>query len=148
VPRVSVRAVIIKAERILLSRYRDERGDWYMTPGGGVHEGETLQEAFVRELREELDAGAVFGRVLFVREVIADRYPSPWLPAGFHQLEFFVSARLLSQPRQQPLVPDPSQVGHEWVALDSLQERLFFPADLVENFRLQQWPEFYYGLTR
>jgi len=143
-----VRAVIIEDEHILLSRYRDERGYWYVTPGGGVQEGETLHEAFARELREELDAEAVFGTILFVREVIADRYPSPWLPAGFHQLEFFVAARLLSRPQPQPLVPDPSQVGHEWVALDSLQERLFFPADLVENFRRQHWPAFYYGLTR
>jgi 8-oxo-dGTP diphosphatase len=44
-PRVSVRAIVVKDEKILLSRYRDDRGYWHVTPGGGVEHGETVEEA-------------------------------------------------------------------------------------------------------
>jgi YD repeat-containing protein len=53
-PRICARACIIRDGRLLLSKYRDERGYWYVTPGGGQVRGETLEECVVREAREEL----------------------------------------------------------------------------------------------
>lgn len=52
--RDTVRALIIKDNKIHLTfsrRYQD-----YLTPGGGVEEGESLIEALKRELKEELGA--------------------------------------------------------------------------------------------
>ncbi len=39
--------------RVLLFSAMDPRGLWWFTPGGGVHRGETLAAAAVRELAEE-----------------------------------------------------------------------------------------------
>jgi 8-oxo-dGTP pyrophosphatase MutT (NUDIX family) len=39
--------------RVLLFSAMDPRGPWWFTPGGGVHRGETLAAAAVRELAEE-----------------------------------------------------------------------------------------------
>lgn len=39
--------------RVLLFSADDPRGTWWFTPGGGVHRGETLTAAAVRELAEE-----------------------------------------------------------------------------------------------
>jgi 8-oxo-dGTP diphosphatase len=54
--RVGVKAVIFRDKRVLLLRRRDDLalypGLWDL-PGGGVEEGETLEEALVREVSEE-----------------------------------------------------------------------------------------------
>jgi len=49
--REAVRAIIRKEEKILLI-YSEKNGD-YKLPGGGVEEGETYEEALIREVEEE-----------------------------------------------------------------------------------------------
>ncbi len=49
--RVSARGILIKDNKILLSY--EKNTDIYMSPGGGLEEGETLAECCARELSEE-----------------------------------------------------------------------------------------------
>lgn len=49
-----VAAVIIKDDKILLIHRIKNSQDYYVFPGGGVKEGELLEEALVREIKEEL----------------------------------------------------------------------------------------------
>ncbi len=53
-PKLTVDGVIIKDEKILLIRRKNEpfRGQWAL-PGGFVEYGETVEEAVVREAEEE-----------------------------------------------------------------------------------------------
>ena len=57
--RRSARLLIIEpAGRVLLVRFVFKKGalageDYWATPGGGVEEGETFEQAAIRELREE-----------------------------------------------------------------------------------------------
>ena len=52
-PRVRVAAIIVQGDSILLVRHvRDGRTYWLL-PGGGVDYGETMEEALVREMKEE-----------------------------------------------------------------------------------------------
>ncbi len=51
--RVRAGAVLIEENRVaLIERYRDGK-HYFVFPGGGVNEGETLTEAVVREIDEE-----------------------------------------------------------------------------------------------
>lgn len=50
--RPSVRAIIIRENKIAL--VYSEKYDYYIFAGGGINEGETREEALVREIQEEL----------------------------------------------------------------------------------------------
>ena len=49
--REGCRGIIVKENKILLSY--EERTGVYMSPGGGIENGETLEECVIRELQEE-----------------------------------------------------------------------------------------------
>lgn len=49
--RVSGRGLVIEKDKILLSY--EANTDVYMSPGGGIENGETIEECCVRELKEE-----------------------------------------------------------------------------------------------
>lgn len=50
--RIAARVLVIKDKKVLLVREKDD--DWWSFPGGGVDYGETLHEALIREVIEEL----------------------------------------------------------------------------------------------
>ena len=49
-----VAAIIIKDNKILLIHRIKNSQEYYVFPGGGVKEGESLEEALAREIKEEL----------------------------------------------------------------------------------------------
>src|SRR6478609_3196356 len=57
-PRIRVSAILRWQERLLLCRQEKPGKEYWLLPGGGVDEGETLIEALRRELREELGVEA------------------------------------------------------------------------------------------
>jgi 8-oxo-dGTP pyrophosphatase MutT (NUDIX family) len=50
--RISAKAIIAKDNNVLLVREKDD--DWWSFPGGGIDYGETIHDALVREVSEEL----------------------------------------------------------------------------------------------
>ena len=48
-------AIILQDNKILLIRRIKPGHDYYIFPGGGVDDGESIEEAFIREVKEELN---------------------------------------------------------------------------------------------
>jgi len=77
--KIASRALILHEKKILLVRHIGR--DFYALPGGKVDEGEDVQTAIRRELKEELNRDAEVGNLLFVHEF---QYPG-----GDMSVEFF-----------------------------------------------------------
>lgn len=138
VERVAARVILIDATgSTLLFRggdpHRPEDGSWWFTPGGGVEDGESLEQAARREVAEE--TGVLLGDLgdpVWFRDVEFSFESTQYL-----QQEHFFVARV---PRREP---DPAGwtdverrvvAGHRWWSLSELRstaERVY-PEQLVD----------------
>lgn len=131
--RNSIKAVILRDNAILLTVNReDERGVFYLLPGGGQEPGETMEQALRRECREEIGAEAAVGDLLWVREFIGDRYD--WTVFhGLHQVEYMFACTLWDEADPfMGAAGDTWQTGIEWVSLDRLSGIQFYPETLKD----------------
>ena len=82
-----VAAVIRDGDRIFATQrgYGDFKGGWEF-PGGKIEEGETSQEALIREIKEELEIEIVVGELI---DTIEYDYPA------FHLSMDFINRKLL-----------------------------------------------------
>ena len=113
-------AILIRAGRILVcSRPRgSDLADFWEFPGGKAEPGETLREALIREIREEL-ALEILPQDIFWR--LDHDYPDKSVRVTF----FFASQ---TSPETVPIPRDDQQM--RWVTPDELDEVRFLPADL------------------
>ncbi|MFP6581604.1 MAG: NUDIX hydrolase [Candidatus Hydrogenedentota bacterium] len=70
-PRVRAAAIIQRGNSILMVRHEKGDSSYWLLPGGGVDLGETLHEAVIRELKEEVSLEIRPGAMVFVSESIA-----------------------------------------------------------------------------
>jgi len=135
--RNSAKAVIIVDDRLLLTKNRDDRGFFYLFPGGGQEKGEELKDAVVRECMEEMGREVEAGELLFVREYIGKNHQFAETDHDFHQVEFYFRCRLKSPEADavHASQPDDHQVGVEWIPLDRLHEIEVYPNALVKKLQ-------------
>lgn len=113
----------------------DQRSPYYYLPGGRVQLGETVEEAVLREIREELEIDAKIVRPLwfnqgfFTEDVSGER---------FHEicLYFLLNVShtdLLSKGETFTLSEGNQRHVFEWLAFDRLKAEYFYPIFLKEK---------------
>jgi ADP-ribose pyrophosphatase YjhB (NUDIX family) len=135
--RNSAKAVILHEGQVLLTRNRDQWGDFYLFPGGGQEFGEVLRDAVSRECMEEIGAEVIVGDLLHVREYIGKNHEFAEWDAGAHQVEFYFECRLKDPGADttQGVNPDSYQTGVEWVELERLDHIRLYPKTVGEVLR-------------
>lgn len=116
--RVRVGGVCIENERILLVKLRNfgSVGYFWLPPGGGVHFGESLENALRREFAEETGLQIAVGRFICTNQVI--RPP-------LHAIEFFFHVKIIGgvlQSGSDPELPADRQMIEQatWLSWEEI----------------------------
>jgi TDG/mug DNA glycosylase family protein len=133
--RDAVRALVVdEHDRVLLLRWARPLGSsFWITPGGGVEQGETDAEALRRELREEAGlAAADPGRHIWTAEFLI-----PLRRGWFRQRERVYLVRVRAADVTVPDLAHEHVHEHRWWTLAELEasDALFGPLDLPEQAR-------------
>lgn len=116
---IRVRLIIIQRNRILLSYAGKE--NFYFFPGGKVEFKETLEEAAIREIKEECNARFTFIKPLYIRDFFGE--------PNLHNLEIYILGKIDKlQKVKDKEHPDHQQV---WKKLEELPGIDIRPKQLV-----------------
>ncbi|MDG6774226.1 NUDIX domain-containing protein [Thiomicrorhabdus sp. ZW0627] len=143
----SAKAIILQDRKILLIKKQYEDGRVHYTlPGGTQEPGETLEEALVREVFEEIGAEIMTKTMTKVYEHSRPSRKQPDITK--HKIEFAFLCELKTPytPRNG-LHPDSHQVSVEWIDIDNLKTLTLDPEQLAEVLQQLTIPDnpFYLG---
>ena len=131
--KVRMRFVIIKNGKFLA--YYDPEKDFYFYPGGQLEWGESIEEGWNREAKEELGDDVVFAfkKILYIRDFVHPK-------ENEHSLELYVLGDI-NKFEEVEGRPDPEFNGRKWptwVALNKLPKNLYpknLSKKLVEDYK-------------
>lgn len=142
--RHSSRAILIKGDSILLTTNSDDEGTFYIFPGGGQENGETMHEACIRECLEETGLIVKPGELLYVREYIGKNHEYAATDSHVHQIESYFRCEIIGKNDQQILF-DTNQTGIEWVPIRKLNQYRIYPRAVVSYIQKSDQTAVYLG---
>lgn len=92
--RVSAKAIIIRNGRLLATKNVDDKGVFYVLPGGGQQPGEPLPVALRRECKEEIGVEVKVGDLVLVRDYIGSNHEFAQWDGDVHQVELMLLCSL------------------------------------------------------
>jgi ADP-ribose pyrophosphatase YjhB (NUDIX family) len=105
-------AVIVHGERLLVIHRRKNGTEYFTLPGGGVEDGETVEQACLREVLEETGLEATLGRHLTTFE-------NAGRTEHYHLVEAPIGDPMLGGPEARINSPE-NLYTLLWVSLDEL----------------------------
>lgn len=127
--RLSAKAIVVREDRLLLMRARDRWGTYYLLPGGGQKNGETLTDALRRECLEETGVLAAPLRPRYIRDYVGRNHEFARWDRDFHQVEIMFLCRYEGK-KKTARVPDVRQTGAVWMPLERLEKIRLYPSAL------------------
>ncbi len=124
--RKDVRTYLIKDNKIITVRYttNDFKQDYYDIPGGGIEEGETSEQAAIREFKEE--SGIDIHNPQYAGNLIVE-YPN-----RIFDIDIFIASEYTGTPKKT--------LKHiaEWIEIDELlqKEKIFTEIYLLDKHHI------------
>ena len=120
--RNSAKALIIKDGKMLATKINDKGDIFYIMPGGGQETGETLEEAVIREVREEFGFIVEPKSLEFVIEGVRGE--------SFHRVDLVFLCEYIRELPNAEIISDCNQIGYEWLPVESLINEPLYPSKL------------------
>lgn len=111
-------SMVIRGDRILLVEHELSGRDFYNLPGGGIEEGETPEQAALRELSEECN---VSGKV--IRPLTVAYKPDMESRVYTFLVEVPEDAEAVKGIDPEVSAEEQSIIGVKWLRLDEIAER-------------------------
>jgi 8-oxo-dGTP pyrophosphatase MutT (NUDIX family) len=139
VERRAARALLIADRSVLLIKgcdpARPEAGDWWLTPGGGIEDRESIEAAMVLEIFEETGlqvAAERLGPVVATRDAEFD-----FDNRSYHQTESFFAvevAMFVPHAKGWDAIEQRALLGHRWWTVEELRttDERVYPGELTE----------------
>lgn len=135
--RNASKAMILREGSILLNRCLDENnGEYYALPGGGQHPYETIEQALIRECREETGHQVKILRfAALCEEICMDEDVRELHPDYAHKIYHIFICEIERENDTEPTEVDDMQVGCEWISLQDIDKIKLLPALLGQNIK-------------
>ena len=136
--RKSIRAaaIVIKDNKILLMFRRKNGKEYYVLPGGGVEDNESVENATLRELLEETSIKAKIKKLLYEHHYTDDG-------DQYYFLCDYVSGKaMLGKGVEKERMDNHLEIYKpEWVKLLNLKSILLYPLE-IRDWVIQDFPNF------
>ena len=118
------KAVILENGSILLNKCKQEDGRiYYGLPGGGQNAYETLEQAVVREVKEETGYDVyVNGFIALVEEIYTNNELRVKFPEYTHRVSHIFKASLINDRKGEPTEKDFEMEECVWIPLNSVEQ--------------------------
>jgi 8-oxo-dGTP pyrophosphatase MutT (NUDIX family) len=126
--RVRAVGIVLRGAKVLVMFRRKEGREYYTFPGGGVEDGESVEQAVIRELGEETTVVAEAERLLY-HHIIDD---------GSEQY-FYLCRYVSGEPSIHPGSPEAERMkagnyyDPRWVPLVDLPGMLVYPLEVRDR---------------
>lgn len=123
-------AIVIKDHQLLVMHRINKGKEYWVIPGGGVEEGETIEQAVVRELSEETSLTIKINRLLYHRRVTDNSQ----LTDEYYYLSDYVSGepKLNASTELEEMQAGEQVYEPVWLDFDQLQSKLLYPDELKQ----------------
>ncbi len=123
---IRVGAIIFKEGKLITTKMKKGNIEYYILPGGGVEDYETIEEALKRELMEELNLKVKKFRLVYIRELRNKEI------GRIIEFYFFIE-EYKGKPKKgfDPEVKESSFEDIIFLELDELNKVTFHPKELI-----------------
>ena len=132
--RCASKAIIIEKNFVLLNRCKRSDGTiYYDLPGGGQKIYESLEEAVIREVKEETGYDVSVGKfVAIAEEIYTSDYLREKYPEYTHRILHIFKADIVGKVKDQPTETDYEMEECVWMPLSGMESIETRPSGLKE----------------